>query len=126
LQELSSGKFQILFILQDEKLNIEILDEGSSVTIEEVSDGELARINTATLLAIRKLMSAISSTKLNILFLDEVMGVLDDEGKEKLIEVLHKEKDLNTFLVSHEYSHPLIPKINIIKEGKVSRIDHGA
>ena len=125
LQDLSSGKFQILFMLQDEKLNIEILDEGISVTIEELSAGELARINTATLLAIRKLMSAISSTKLNILFLDEVMGVLDDEGKEKLIEVLHKEKDLNTFLVSHEYSHPLIPKINIIKEGKVSRVDHG-
>jgi len=125
LQELSSGKFQIVFILQEEKLNIEILDEGASITIEELSAGELARINTATLLAIRKLMSAISSTKLNILFLDEVMGVLDEEGKEKLIEVLLKEKDLNTFLVSHEYSHPLIPKINIIKENKISRIDNG-
>jgi len=125
LQELSSGKFQIIFVLQDEKLNIEILDEGISVTIGELSAGELARINASTLLAIRKLMAAISSTKLNILFLDEIMGVLDDEGKEKLIEVLLNEKDLNTFLVSHEYSHPLIPKLNIIKEGKVSRIDHG-
>ena len=125
LQELSSGKFQIVFILQDEKLNIEILDEGVAVGIEEVSAGELAKINTSTLLAIRKLMSAISSTKLNILFLDEVMGVLDDEGKEKLIEVLLNEKDLNTFLVSHEYSHPLIPKINIVKEAGISRIDHG-
>ena len=124
LQELSSGKFQILFVLEGEKLNIDILDEGLTVGIEELSAGELARINTATLLAIRKLMSAISSTKLNILFLDEVMGVLDDEGKEKLIEVLHKEEGLNTFLVSHEYSHPLIPKINIIKEDKISRIDN--
>lgn len=126
LQELSSGKFQILFVLQDEKLNIEILDEGLAVGIEELSAGELARINTATLLAIRKLMSAISSTKLNILFLDEVMGVLDEEGKERLIEVLLNEKDLNTFLVSHEYSHPLIPKINIVKEDKISRIDYGS
>jgi DNA repair exonuclease SbcCD ATPase subunit len=124
LQELSSGKFQIVFVLQDEKLNIEILDEGITVSIEEVSAGELARINTATLLAIRKLMSAISSTKLNILFLDEVLGVLDDEGKEKLIEVLLNEKDLNTFLVSHEYENPLIPKINIVKEGKISRISN--
>lgn len=123
LSILSSGKFQLLFKLENEKLNIEIIDEGMSVGIEELSAGELARINAATLLAIRKLMAAISSTKINILFLDEIMGVLDDSGKEMLIEVLHAEKDLNTLLVSHEYSHPLIPKITIVKEKKVSRID---
>ena len=76
-------------------------------------------------MAIRKLMAAISSTKLNILFLDEIMGVLDDDGKEKIIEILSKEKELNTFLVSHEYSHPLIPKITIYKENKISWIDNG-
>jgi len=69
-------------------------------------------------------MAAISSTKINILFLDEIMGVLDEGGKEMLIEVLHNEKDLNTLLVSHEYSHPLIPKITITKENKVSRIEN--
>lgn len=121
---LSSGKFQLIFKLENEKLNIEIIDEGMAVSIEELSAGELARINAATLLAIRKLMAAISSTKINILFLDEIMGVLDEGGKEMLIEVLHKEKDLNTLLVSHEYSHPLIPKITIIKENKVSRIEN--
>ena len=124
LGTLSSGKFQLIFKLENEKLNIEIIDEGMSVGIEELSAGELARINAATLLAIRKLMAAISSTKINILFLDEIMGVLDDSGKEMLIEVLHKEKDLNTLLVSHEYSHPLIPSITVIKENRVSRIDN--
>ena len=123
LGELSSGRFQLLFVLKGEKLNVEIVDEGMSVDIEELSAGELARINAATLLAIRKLMSDISSTKINILFLDEIMGVLDEEGKEKLIEVLTDETELNTMLVSHEFSHPLIPKITIIKENKVSRID---
>ena len=68
-------------------------------------------------------MSAISSTKINILFLDEIMGVLDEVGKESLIDILRKEKDLNTLLVSHEWSHPLIPKINIIKKNKISRIE---
>ena len=122
---LSSGKFQLLFKLENEKLNIEIIDEGIAVSIEELSAGELARINASTLLAIRKLMAAISSTKINILFLDEIMAVLDEGGKEMLIEVLHNEKELNTLLVSHEWSHPLIPKINIVKENKVSRIDNG-
>lgn len=124
LGTLSDGKFQLVFKLENEKLNIEIIDEGMSIGIEELSAGELARINAATLLAIRKLMAAISSTKINILFLDEIMGVLDEGGKEMLIEVLHKEKELNTLLVSHEYSHPLIPKITIIKENKISRIDN--
>ena len=124
LGELSGGKFQLVFVLTGEKLNIEIIDEGHSVTIEELSAGELARINASTLLAIRKLMAAISSTKINILFLDEIMGVLDADGKEKLIDVLTSEKELNTLLVSHEFSHPLIPKLNIVKEKNISRLEH--
>ena len=120
LAELSGGRFQILFVLKGEKLNIDIIDNGVNITIEELSAGELARINASTLLAIRKLMAAISSSKINILFLDEVMGVLDKNGKEGLIDVLHKETELNTLLVSHEYSHPLIPKMTIEKINEVS------
>ena len=123
LEELSNGRFQLIFALNGEKLDIDIIDDGKTIGIEELSAGELARINTSTLLAIRKLMSAISSTKINILFLDEIMGVLDDEGKEKLIDILNAETELNTFLVSHEFTHPLIPTINVVKENKVSRID---
>lgn len=123
LAELSKGRFQLNFTIVGEKLNVEIIDDGSSITIEELSAGELARVNTATLLALRKLMAAISSAKINILFLDEIMGTLDDEGKEVLIDILLNEKELNTFLVSHEYTNPLIPQINIIKENKISRIE---
>ena len=113
----------MLFSLNGEKLDIDIIDDGKTIGIEELSAGELARITTSTLLAIRKLMAAISSTKINILFLDEIMGVLDEEGKEKLIDILNAETELNTFLVSHEFTHPLIPTINIVKENKISRIE---
>lgn len=123
LAELSKGRFQLNFTISGEKLNVEIIDDGASITIEELSAGELARVNTATLLAIRKLMAAISSTKINILFLDEITGVLDEEGKEVLIDILTQENELNTFLVSHEFSHPLVPTISIIKENKISRIE---
>ena len=68
-------------------------------------------------------MAAISSNKINILFLDEITGVLDEEGKEVLIDILNEETELNTFLVSHEFAHPLIPTINVVKENKISRID---
>jgi hypothetical protein len=52
-----------------------------------------------------------------------VIGVLDDEGREKLIEVLLREHDLNTFLVSHGWSHPLLTKINVVKTNKISRLE---
>jgi len=123
LAELSKGRFQLRFTISGEKLNIDIIDDGNNVGVEDLSAGELARVNTSTLLAIRKLMAAISSNKMNILFLDEITGVLDDEGKEVLIDILNEETELNTFLVSHEFTHPLIPQINIIREGKLSKIE---
>jgi len=124
LEELSNGRFQLIFALNGEKLDIDIIDDGKTIGIEELSAGELSRITTSTLLAIRKLMSAISNTKINILFLDEILGVLDDEGKETLISVLLAEENLNTFLVSHEYSNALIPKISVVKEDNISRIEN--
>lgn len=120
LSELSDGRFTLSFTVDNDKLNVEITDNGKIIDILALSSGELARVNISTLLAIRKLMSSLSSTQINVLFLDEVMTVLDDLGKEKLIEVL-LEEDLNTYLVNHGWSHPLLDKIEIIKE-KNSRL----
>jgi ABC-type taurine transport system ATPase subunit len=69
-------------------------------------------------------MASLTSTEINFLFLDEIVGVLDTHGKEKLTEILLDE-GLNTFMVSHEYDHPLVPKLHIIKENNISRIEHG-
>jgi DNA repair exonuclease SbcCD ATPase subunit len=80
-------------------------------------------VNTATLLGIRKIMNILSKSKLNLLILDEVMGVLDDEGKEKLVEILLQEENINTFIVSHEFEHPLLHKVNITKESGISRLE---
>ena len=70
-------------------------------------------------------MNILSKSKLNLLILDEVMGVLDDSGKEKLVEILLEETEINTFIVSHEYTHPLLNKINITKENNISRLENG-
>lgn len=124
LIELSYGRFQLNFAINGDKLDIQIIDNGSTITIDSLSSGEKARVNIATLLAIRNLMTNISSTKINILFLDEILGVVDLEGKTKLVEILLKE-DLNTFIVSHEFSHPLMPCLYITKENNISRIENG-
>lgn len=123
LAELSDGRFTLEFCIEKDKLNVNMTDEGNIISISALSSGELARVNTATLLAIRKLMSSISKSRINVLFLDEIINVLDEFGKEKLIEILLKEKDLNSFIVSHQWSHPLLSKISITKEGGLSRLE---
>jgi DNA repair exonuclease SbcCD ATPase subunit len=114
--------FRIVFKLEKDKLNIEVIDfSGNQTNVENLSAGELGRVNIATVLAIRKIMSSLTSTKLNFLFLDEIVGVLDHEGKEKLTEILLKE-DLNTLFVAHDFSHPLVAKTYIEKVDNISRI----
>ena len=125
LSELSDGRFTIEFSISSDKLNVIVTDEGKEISISAPSSGEMARINISTLLAIRKLMSSISKNTINVLFLDEVISVLDDYGRERLVEVLLKEEGLNTFLVSHSWTHPLVDKMEIKKKDGISWIDRG-
>ena len=123
LAELSDGRFNINFVVENDKLNVKLSDNGAIVDILALSSGELARVNTATLISIRKLMSSISKSRINVLFLDEVINVLDDLGREKMVEVLLEEEGLNTYIVSHGWTHPLLEKIEVVKEKDISRLE---
>jgi DNA repair exonuclease SbcCD ATPase subunit len=123
LAELSDGRFTLEFGITNDKLNVNVTDNGNTVDILALSSGELARVNTSTLLAIRKLMSSISKSRINVLFLDEVISVLDEVGKEKLVEILISEEDLNSYLVSHQWQHPLLSKIEVVKDDNISRLE---
>jgi DNA repair exonuclease SbcCD ATPase subunit len=124
LNELSDGRFQLSFkVSSSDKLNVIITDNSHDVDIIALSSGERARVNVATLLAIRKLMQTLSNSRTNLLILDETVENLDAEGKEKLIEVLLAEENLNTFLISHGFSHPLLEKLQVVKEKNMSRIE---
>jgi DNA repair exonuclease SbcCD ATPase subunit len=123
LAELSDGRFTLDFSITNDKLNVNVTDNGNVVDILALSSGELARVNTSTLLAIRKLMSSISKSQINVLFLDEVISVLDEVGKEKLVEILIAEENLNSYLVSHQWQHPLLEKIEVVKEDNISKLE---
>jgi DNA repair exonuclease SbcCD ATPase subunit len=124
LVDLSDGRFQISFkVNSSDKLNVIITDNGRDIDINALSGGERARVNVATLLAIRKLMQTLSSSRINLLILDETVEALDVEGKEKLVDVLLGEEHLNTVLISHSFSHPLIERIGIVKHSNISRIE---
>lgn len=124
LTDFSGGRFQLTFkVASSDKLNVIITDNGKDIDILALSGGERARVNTATLLAIRKLMQSLSSARINLLILDETIDSLDVDGKEKLVEILLKEEHLNTVLISHGYTHPLLEKVTIVKEHNISRIE---
>lgn len=123
LASLSDGQFQVEFSLNKEKLNISVINNGVISPIETMSGGEFSRIQTSVLLAIRSLLSKLGGSSINLLFLDEITGVLDADGKEKLIEVLQEEDNLNVFLISHDFTHPLIDTVSITKENNISSIN---
>ena len=123
LAEFSDGRFSINFVVENDKLNVEVTDTGKLIDILALSSGELARVNIATLVAIRKLMTSISRSQINVLFLDEVNQALDEQGKEKVVEILLKEANLNTYLVSHGWTHPLLEKIEIVKDDNISHLE---
>lgn len=124
LAEMSDGRFQLYFrMASSDKLNVVITDNGNETDLNALSMGEKARVNIAALLAIRKLMQALSNSRTNLLFLDETISNLDAEGKEKLVEVLLAETSLNTFIVSHDFTHTLLDKVNVIKENNISRLE---
>lgn len=122
LGRLSDGQFNLTFELQNDKLNVVILNNGHEVSMTTLSSGQEARVVIGTLLGIRKIMQSISKQTINILFLDEVISVMDDLGKEQLVEVLMDEPGLNTFLVSHGWTHPLVTKLEVVMEDGISRI----
>jgi len=123
LLELSDGRFQISFqMTETDKLSVVITDNGRDIDIYSLSAGETARVNVAVLLAIRKLMQGLSNSRINLLFLDETMATLDDDGKERLIQLLLVEENLNTILVTHSYTHPLLEKISVVKTNNISKI----
>jgi DNA repair exonuclease SbcCD ATPase subunit len=124
LVDLSDGRFQIAFrVSSSDKLNVIITDNAKDIDILALSGGERARVNVATLLAIRKLMQSLSSSRINLLILDETVETLDVDGKERLVEVLLREEFLNTFLVSHGFTHPLLEKIHVVKQNNISKIE---
>ncbi|QCQ57636.1 putative endonuclease subunit 2 [Vibrio phage Achelous] len=125
LSKFTSGQFALGFELDSTKLKVVIYDDGIQVGMESLSSGEQSKVNVSTLLAIRNLMSAVSDVNINLLFLDEVISVLDDDSRDLLVELLLEETHLNTFLVSHGYNHPLTKDIRLEKRNKVSTVVNG-
>ena len=119
LVELSDGKFLVMFKIDGAKLVVRLLADGEEVKIASLSSGEYALLQVATLLAIR---SNITKQGINLLILDEVISVLSDSNKDKLVQILLREP-YNSILVSHGYINPECGLLTINKSNNISRIE---
>lgn len=115
LQELSDGQFGIGFELDKTKLGVVVFDHGTRVSLKALSSGEKSLVHVATLLAIRDTMVHSYGEDLNLLFLDEVISVLDPEKKDVLVSLLLKITNMSIFLVSHGYSNQLTKSLLVEK-----------
>ncbi|CAM0067897.1 SbcC-like subunit of palindrome specific endonucl ease [Vibrio phage D146] len=122
LSELTAGRFALGFELNGTKLDVVIYDNGLLVEVNSLSTGQFTNVQFATLLAIRTILSSINSVEINLLFLDEGVSFLDKHGKDRLVDLLLTEDDLNTYIVSHGYQHPLTKTMHIEAVDGVSTI----
>lgn len=115
LQELSDGQFGIGFELDKTKLGVVVYDHGRRVSLKALSSGEKSIVHVATLLAIRDTMVHSYGEDLNLLFLDEVISVLDPEKKDTLVALLMRITNMSIFLVSHGYNNQLAKTLVVDK-----------
>ena len=90
---MSSGKLKIEF---DDKLNETIQCGGREIQHISLSGGEKRKINIAIMLALQDLLSIVTGSNTNILFLDEIAENLDADGINGLyilMRELKKDKD---------------------------------
>ncbi|CAL9970767.1 SbcC-like subunit of palindrome specific endonucl ease [Vibrio phage D260] len=125
LSELTAGRFALGFELNGTKLDVVIYDDGLLVEVNSLSTGQFTNVQFATLLAIRTILSSLNSVDINLLYLDEGVSFLDAHSKDRLVDLLLKEDDLNTYIVSHGYNHPLTVTMDITAEDGVSTIRVG-
>ena len=120
LVELSDGKFLITFKIDGSKLIVRLLSDKEEIKISSLSSGEYALLQVATLLAIR---ANVTKQGINLLILDEVISVLSDSNKDKLVQILLKEP-YNSILVSHGYINSECGLLSISKSNNISRIEY--
>ena len=91
-------------IQMDTELNESIVRNKQERTFGMFSGGEKRRLNLAILFALYSLVKANISSKINIMFLDEILSnQLDDKGISTVLELLEEMKDNKetVFIIEH-------------------------
>jgi exonuclease SbcC len=101
LAKITDGRLAVEFLTQRdtksgnvvETLDIKISDGMDTRKYETYSGGEEFRINFAIRIALAKILANRAGANMRMLILDEGFGVLDEQGRERLVEVINAIRD---------------------------------
>jgi len=112
-----TSQYKIVLKMEKDKISRSIIKEDKTYPIENLSTGEKARINLALIFAIRSILNKLHKQiyNINLLFIDEVLSSLDYSGKHLLLNSMET-YNINTFLVTHDYTFSDIPNLFLIKK----------
>jgi len=102
----------------DTELNETITRKNKDRSFGQFSGGQKRRLNLSILFALNSLVKANISTKINIMFLDEILSnFLDDKGVSTVLELLEEMKDNGetVFIVEHRDSFKDYPSFKPIR-----------
>ena len=111
-----TSQYNVKLEMQNNKIKPSLIKHNQVYPITSASTGEKARINLSLIFAIRNILTRLNKEvyNINLLYVDEILGVLDFSGKHLLLKTL-KMYDLNIFLVSHDYTFPDVQILNLVK-----------
>ncbi len=134
LDRLSHGQMSVQFRTQKtissgetrETLDLLISDTQGTRSYKLFSGGEQFRINFAVRVALSRLLAQRAGVRLRTLFIDEGFGVLDLDGRERLIEAIRaiqNEFDLLLVITHIEELQDAFPaRILVTRDGDGSRV----
>lgn len=106
----------------DNELTEKLSFKNSDRSFGTFSGGQKRRLNLAILFALNSLVKANATTKISIMFLDEILSnFLDDKGISTVLELLEemKENGETVYIIDHRdnfKNYPLFQRIDVFKD----------
>lgn len=121
-----SGYTQLKSGAVREKISVSILRDGMDAgTFAKFSEGERARMNLASVVAMQRLVNGNCDfgKGLDLLCIDEVIDAMDSDGLSSVFAALNR-LEATALVVSHGLVHESYPhRITVVKENGESRIE---
>ena len=112
-----TSQYKIKLEMKDTKIQPKVIKLGKEYPYKNCSQGERGRINLALLLAIRNILKVLGKSTTNILFIDELLNIIDSSGKEIIVDTLSN-MNLNSFIVCHDFTFDIFQLVLIKKDNK--------
>lgn len=101
---LCGGQIKCAFFVDDEgKIQFSVIDPHKKLPWNNWSKGQQARVKLSVLFGTVELQESLGTESYNVMFLDEIFGPLDSDGREGLSEVLVylKQQGKSVFTIAH-------------------------